>query len=385
MAASDIVLGIDFGTSFSTAAAWIDGKMHLVVDERGEPCIPSVVRFEARTAPTIGAAAVKLRAFDPVNTISGVKRLLGRKHDSGEARIFDAHNAVPTKAGPDGTVVLITQAGDIAPGQVVTYLFKHMKALAERQFRAPIDKCVLTVPASATSKAQKVTVRAAEQAGLKVGRVLSEPAAGAVANQLEAADGRRILVYDFGGGTFDVTVLENRAGGFTARALSGDRCLGGDDLDYALANLVAGGIYKFSRIDITKDAARWDRLIRACEATKRGLSALEEAPIRLQDAYTVRGQSRDLDLVLQRSQVEPAWDELVRRSTKMTAETLVASGLRPKDIDVVLMIGGSTYVPLIRRSITRVMSRHGVHEGDPQTAVARGAALVGARALRLAA
>lgn len=383
---SELVLGIDFGTSFSTAAAWVGGQMYVVPDHRGEPCIPSIVSYPKKGAPIVGARALQLRAQDPVNTISGVKRIIGRAHSAPEVRVFDAHNAVQTQQSPNGGVVLSTQAGAVAPTQVASEIFAYLKALAEQRFRTSIRKAVITVPASASAAAQDATKQSACAAGLEVVRILSEPSAGAIANNLDAFKGeRRVLVYDFGGGTFDVTVLEQRDSSFVTRALSGDACLGGDDFDDEVASLVSGHLWKTARTDVTKDVVRWDRLIRASEVAKRGLSALEQVPLRLNDAYSANGQSRDFELALGRSDIEPRWKKLVDRASRITVQTMVAAKLRPAQIDVILLVGGTTYIPLVRRTVESVMKRPGVHEGDPQTAVARGAALVAARALDLAA
>ncbi len=383
---SEIVLGIDFGTSFSSVAAWLDGKMYVVPDQRGEPCIPSIVHYPRRGPPVAGAAAEQLRVKDPRNTVCSVKRIVGRDYDSPEVRIFDAHNAVPTQRAPGGEAVLVTDAGTIPPTQVAADLFRHLRALAERRFGRPAKKVVLTVPASASAKVEEATRHAAKCAGLEVVRLLSEPSAGAIANNLDQFTGqRRILVYDFGGGTFDVTILDQRDDQLHTVALAGDPCLGGDDLDHEIASLISGHIWRKSKSDITKDAIRWDRIVRTSETAKRGLSAREEVPVRLQDAYTARGRPQELDFIISRRDIEPRWQALVDRANRLAAKTIVAAKLRPEDLDVILLVGGTTYVPLVRRTIQTVLKRPGMHEGDPLTAVARGAALVAARALDLAA
>ncbi|MEQ9496720.1 MAG: Hsp70 family protein [Deltaproteobacteria bacterium] len=383
---SELILGIDFGTSFSSVAVWLDGKMYVVPDQRGEPCIPSIVNYPRRGAPLVGARAEQVRAKDPTNTVCSVKRILGRAHDSPEVRIFDGHNAVRTKKAPGGGIYLLTDSGPLSPEQVVADIFRHLKALAERRFGRPASKAVITVPASATRAVEDATQHAAKCAGLDVVRVLSEPSAGAIANQLDRFEGeRRILVYDFGGGTFDVTILEQRDQELFTRAIAGDACLGGDDLDHELASIVSGHIWKKSRTDVTKDAVRWERIIRTAETAKRGLSARDEVPFRVDDAYASRGRPTRLELNLTRNDVEPRWKPLVDRANRLAAKTIVHANLHPSDLDVILLVGGTTYVPLVRRTVHSVLKRPGMHEGDPLTAVARGAALVAARALDLAA
>ncbi len=165
-------------------------------------------------------------------------------------------------------------------------------------------------------------------------------------------------------------------------AVGGDGMLGGDDLDLALAQMAAGSIWQKHRVDITKDVVRWEQLLQEAEITKRALSVRETAPLRLKNAFSRGGKHHDLDLVIHRKDIEPRWAELIDRSLKVTAQTMVSAGLRPAGIDTLLLVGGTTYVPVIKRTISKMMGKQGFNPGDPQTAVACGAAVVGARRMR---
>lgn len=382
MAGDEIVIGIDFGTSFSTAAAFVKGKLYLVPGRGGEPCIPSIVHFPGRGRyPHVGMEAERFRLAEPDASVSGVKRLLGRKAEDPEVKVFQAHSAAQVVPTQNGQVILRTRHGEVSPVEVASIVFAHLRERSEARFRAPVKKAVVTLPATADDAVRDATVHAARSAGLEVVRTLTEPAAASIAYHLDHHQGhRRLLVYDFGGGTFDCTLLEQSDAGFRTTAVGGDPCLGGDDLDHALAHQLASFIYRTKKVDLTKDIVRWERLVRTSEATKRALSAQESAPFRLKDAYTADRKAHDLNLNLHRDDVEPKWTPLIERSLKATAATLMKVGLRPADVEATVLVGGTCYVPLVRRKVQKLMSKPAVVSPNPQTAVAIGAAIVASRA-----
>lgn len=381
-----MILGIDLGTSFSTAAAWVNGKMYLVPDERGEPCIPTVVHYPKDGRPIVGHAALKYRRADPENTISGIKRALGRSIDSPEGRVFAASTAVTVKPAPNKRLILQTRRGDHIPEEIAGLVYTHLRSLAEHRFQARVRRAVLTVPASATPESIEATLRAARQAELEVMATIPEPTAAATAFGLDAFRGqRRLLVYDFGGGTFDVTIMRQHDQTLEPVAMGGDGGLGGDDFDEALARHAAGRVWKQHRVELEKDVVRWDRVLHEAEATKRALSAMPAARLRVKDAYSAGGQRRDIDATVSREDVQMRWNPLVERSIKVMADTILAAELRPRSIDALLLVGGTTYIPQVRSAVTKIMAKPGQHPGDPQTAVACGAAVHAARRLMKAA
>lgn len=381
----ELVLGMDYGTSFSSAAAWVDERLYLAVDERGEPCIPSVLYLPEEGPVLVGIAAARRSLSEPHRIIRGLKRIIGRTYRDPEVRIFEAQNAVQVKEGPGGGVLITTRNDEYAPIQLVAAVYRHLKELAERRFSRPIEKAVITVPACVPQAVVRATSRAAEIAGLEIVRVVPEPCAGAIAQSLDRFQGqRKVLVYDFGGGTFDVTVLHQEEGLLEPHSMAGDPCLGGADLDEALAQHVAGHVHHQHGIDLTRDVVRWNLVLQRSEQVKRALSSAPRVHFRLRDLFS-SGPHRDLQLAVDRSQVEPRWRPLVDRTIRLTAETMVESGLSPDKLDAIVLVGGSTYMPLVRQRIVEVLKKPGLHHGDPQTSVACGAALVGVRSLSIAA
>lgn len=380
MASHELILGIDLGTSFSTAAAWVNGKMYLVPDERGEPCIPTVVHFGDKGPPLVGYNALEARRTDPENTVAGIKRLLGRDLDSPEGRVFSASSPNRLKPAANGRAIIHTRRGEHTSEEVASIAYAHLKRLAELRFQRKVNRAVVTVPAASSPASIGATVTAARMAGLDVVDTVHEPTAAAIAFGLDRFRGqRRLLVYDFGGGTFDVTVMQQQDQTMEPLTVGGDASLGGDDFDLELAQYAAGLIWKRHQVELHHDVVRWDRVIRSAEATKRALSAMQAARLRVQNAYSHGGRHHDIDLTIGRDDITTRWQGLVDRSLKTTAETMLKAGLRPSGIDTLLLIGGTTYIPMVRDSVTRMMSTPGEHPGDPQTAVACGAAVTAAR------
>jgi len=382
----EVVLGIDFGTSFSTAAAWVGGKMYVVPDERGEPCVPSLVYVPERGEPQVGYAARVKSLTEPQSVVRGIKRILGKTADDPAFRIFEAQNSMPTKVGPNKTPILQFGARELTPVQVTAAILEHLKTLSENRFRLPAKKAVLSHPTAASKDTVRALKQAARMAGLTVLHTVAEPVAGAMAYGVDQAVGanRKLLVYDFGGGTFDVTVLVQEGTSLRPLATGGDGMLGGDDFDDVLAQQVNKEVWRRHHVQLDKDVVRWQRVLYQSELVKRALSGAPHVPLRIRDLFT-GGPVQDLDLTVIRERMEPNWLPLVDRSVKVTVETMVQSGLRPDRLDYVVMIGGTTYIPLVQDTLTRVLERPGMHIDDPQTAVAAGAAVMAARVLQLAA
>ena len=383
----EVVLGIDLGTSFSSAAAWFAGKIYLVADNRGEPCIPSVVHYVPNNSvPVVGHEAAQRRQSAPENTIGNVKRILGKPFDSPEVRTFAAGSAVSIRSAKNGSVILETCRGEQTPTEVASDIYRHLKTLAEKRFHLPVRKAVLTVPATATAQTTAATITAARQGGLEVIDTIHEPTAAAIAFGLDHHQGKRLLlIYDFGGGTFDVTIVNQQDSHLHPIATGGDSMLGGDDFDEVVAQWACGQVWTKYQVDLSKDIVRWDRILKESEKSKRALSALESAPLRVPKAFSYQSRHVDLDLSIKRTEIEPLWQDLVKRSLTSTAECMLAAKLRPTNFDTLLLVGGTTYVPLVRQSIAKMMKKAGQYPEDPQTAVACGAAIRAARALQLAA
>lgn len=375
---SEPILGIDLGTTFSTAALVIDGKFHYALDSRGDSCIPSVVHFPKSGPVVVGHDAERLRATDPVNTIAGIKRVIARPLDSPAARLLDAGAVFKLKGVGPQEVSVVTASGEYTASQVASFIVRHLKERAEARIGRAVSKCYMTVPVAAGPEVRTAMVRIGRMAGLEVLRVLSEPVAGALARGLAGAGAGEAprLVYDFGGGTFDTTVVQRQGERISVRAAGGDDCLGGNDLDAAFARHVASAIWGMASIDVTKDVILYDRIQRQCELVKRALSAAKEARFFVPDALGTPRQRRNLDVMVKREHLVVPWKELVDRSIRVTADTITASNVRPKELASVMLIGGTTFVPMVREAVAKTLNVPIDLEPDPQTAVARGAALL---------
>jgi molecular chaperone DnaK (HSP70) len=375
---TELILGIDLGTTFSTAAAVIDGKFQYALDARGEACVPSVVHFPKAGAPLVGFEADKLRSSDPTNTIFGIKRVIARALDSKQARLLDAASAFRLKGIGTQEVTVQTRQGNLAASEIAAIIVRHLKERAEARFGKTFNRAVMTVPVVASEAVREAMTRIGRIAGLDVERVISEPVAGGLARGLggKSVAQTPMLVYDFGGGTLDASIVQREGEAIRVLSAGGDDCLGGDDLDSAFAKWVAGGVWAQFQLDVTKDVILSDRIQRQCELVKRALSSKADTRFIVPDALGIPGRRRTLDVPVHREQLVPVWDELVARSMTVTAQTLVKAGLRPKDLGGIYLIGGTTFVPQVRDSVARTFSQPLNLENDPQTAVARGAALL---------
>ena len=386
MEASEIILGIDLGTSYSTAAAVVGGKVVFALDARGEPCVPSVVHFPRSGPPVVGAEAEKARATDPENTVSGIKRLVGREADSPAARLLDAASAFRIRGAKGAEASVVVRGAERPASEVAAVILRHLRELAEARMRRRVGKAVVTVPVTAAPEVREAMVRCGRMAGLEVVRVVDEPCAGALARGLAAAppEGKPQLVYDFGGGTFDATVVERRGGAMRVLSAGGDDCLGGDDLDLAFARWIANAVQKAHGKDATRDAVLWERIQRTCERVKRALSGATEARYHVPDAFATAGKEQKIDYLVKREVVDLLWKELVVRSLKASVETVRQSGVPAGRLASVLLIGGTSYVPQVRTSVAALFQVPPAIDEDPQTAVARGAAWIASQGSMLA-
>ena len=384
---AETILGIDLGTTFSTAAVVLDGRFHYAIDARGEACIPSVVYFPKSGPPVVGAEADKMRATEPFNTVVGIKRVIGRTIEAPPTRVFEASSAIRLKGAGTAEVSVQTPTGLIPASEVAGLIVRHLKERAEARFRKTITKCVMTVPVAAGMVVEQAMTRIGRMAGLEVLRVVPEPVAGALARGIAGANGSEgpSLVFDFGGGTLDVTVVKRSPLGFTVLNSAGDDCLGGNDFDVAFARWVGNAIWGTFAVDVTKDVVLFDRIQRQCELVKRALSSTDEARFLLPEALGVAGLRRSLDVPVKRMQLNAPWNELVQRAVTLTAQTVVDAKLKPSDLTKVMLIGGTSFVPQVREAVATTLGRAVDIEPDPQTTVARGAALLAAMPTLLAA
>ncbi len=374
----DVVLGIDFGTSTSSAAAFFENDIHVVLDG-GDPFIPSVLYVPRTGDPLIGMEALRQGAADPFGLITGLKRVLGRRADDPAIKHLDAGVAYRIVAGNGGNALLRARGSDFAPTQLVAGILTRLRRLAEVRFGGAIRRAVLTVPVEKAPGYTDALRRAAAIAGLEVLAFVPEPVAAVVAHGYDKPGERRIAVCDFGGGTFDATLMEQRGNRFQGVASAGDPFLGGDDLDVALADGVDATVYKAARVSLRRDVTIWSQLVLRVESAKRQLSAAQQARVRLRDAYTLGEKRHDVDLLVDRNWAEPRWKPLIDRATGCVARLLDGARWRHSEIGEVVLVGGTTLVPMVQREFQMLFQRHLIPSPNAHIAVVRGAALLAAR------
>lgn len=351
----ELILGIDLGTTHSAVGAVESGFPILLADADGRRITPSAVWFGGEGAVEVGRKALRRRVVEPGRVVTSVKRLMGRRH--GEEREF----CVPMERAADGGVTVLGRT----PEEVSAEILKELKRIAETRLERQASKAVITVPAYFNDAQRAATKRAGELAGLEVVRILSEPTAAALAYGLDKlGDRSRVAVYDLGGGTFDLSVLEMQDGVFQVLATRGDTRLGGDDLDGALARHCAAD---FDALD----AGAKVRLIEEAERVKCALSERESEIFR---APFYDG-SRSLERAVSRANLEALAKPFIARSLTCCRQALSDAGISVAELDAVVLVGGSTRIPAVRAAVAELFGREPDLSQHPDEAVALGATI----------
>ena len=368
------IIGIDLGTT-NSLVAYVDeatGLPRVIPDAEGRPLLPSVVAFTP-DGIVVGEAARRQLARRPADTVYSVKRLMGRGFED----VKDEARYLPFRILPgDGLVRLAVGGREVTPPEVSAAVLKALKQRAERHFGEPVDKAVVTVPAYFNDAQRQATKDAGRIAGLDVVRIVNEPTAASLAYGLQRLSEGVIAVYDLGGGTFDVSILKTKDGVFEVLATNGDTHLGGDDLDRVLALWLLEDIAvrhhaELDRdcVDLARDPEAMQELRLAAEATKIRLSTEERTTLTIPFAgFTYR---RDIT----RAELERLVEPLVTRTLRPARRALADAGLEPKDIDQVVLVGGSTRVPLVRRRVQELFGKTPHSQLNPDEVVALGAAV----------
>jgi molecular chaperone DnaK (HSP70) len=375
----EVILGIDFGTSCTSAGALVGDRVELIQDN-GDVVIPSVVYVPDRGPLEVGRRAQMRLLKDPTGVIRSVKRVLGVTANSPLVRHFAATAAFRVETVGDRLTFKL-RSQQYAPEQIAGAILARVRELAETRFGGRISKAIITASAAAPAGYRDSLVRAAKIAHLDVLEVVPEPIAGALAVGLhaEVAD-RKLVVCDFGGGTFDVSALVQQGMRFTPVATSGDAYLGGDDLDTEIAEALAGLIVAKTRYDVHKDAVRWSELQFRCEMAKRQLTSEAAVPFAMREAYVENGRAHNLDFVLERAWVESRWEPLFQRAIVAIEDGLRRAGWRADEVDQVALIGGGAMVPMFHRTVARMFPGKAVLlPPRADVAVALGAVLLTAR------
>ena len=376
-AAGEPVLGIDLGTTTSCVAVVRDGAPWVLADENGERIIPSVVAFTPQ-GELVGREARKQLVTDPESTVYSFKRLLGRRYDDPRVRVAVAASPFRIAEGPGHSIVINVRGREYGVPEIAARMLSRLRTLAADRLECDVRRAVVAVPAS-FDDAQRTAIGVAGRiAGLEVVRLINEPTAAALAFGCDKRAPGTLCVYDFGGGTFDVTLLGFEECKINVLAAAGDSLLGGDDLDMALAFAAAESFRVETGKNLWRDVAEWQRLLFACEQAKRRLSLEARAEIRLRSVARTPSGVRDLVFSLDRRRFQQICGEKIEQTLRCCSQALAQAGVESSEIDSVLLVGGSTFVRLVRSRVAEFFGRRPDISVDPAEAVALGAAIEGA-------
>ena len=348
------VIGIDLGTTNSCVAVVEGGKPVVITNAEGERTTPSVVAFTKDGERLVGGAAKRQIATNSGRTISSIKRYMGSDY----------------RAHIDGK--------DLAPQEISAMILAKIRRDAESYLGEPVTEAVITVPAYFDDSQRKATQDAGRIAGLNVLRIINEPTAAAVAYGLDNEAAQKILVYDLGGGTFDVSIIEIEDGTFTVLATGGDTHLGGDDFDQRIVEYAVAEFKKSDRIDLTRDPAAMGRLKEEAEKAKKELSSAPSAQLNLPFIAVGKDGPHHLDIALSRPQFEMMTGDLLSRTVPPVQNALRDAGISASQLGKVLLVGGSTRMPAVERQVRELLGKEPSHSLNPDECVAMGAAVQGA-------
>src|SRR5262245_26213619 len=368
-------IGIDLGTSYSCVAVARAGKVEVIPDEKGQTVQPSVVHFPERGAPVTGWPARDRLPFEPATTVYSAKRLIGRRYDDAEVRASQFTLPYRVVRGPNDSSVIEMRGDHLSIPQVQAEIVRHLRQIAERHLKARVTEAVITVPANFNHAQRAATQLAGKMAGLQVLRILNEPTAAALSYGMGRGYDKTLAIYDFGGGTFDFTLLDLQDRVFRTLSTSGDMLLGGDDLDLQMAEEVARQFERKHKFDLRRDVVEWHRLLFACENAKRQLSEAEEVTVLVHEvAHRAEGPI-DVAHALTRWQVNWLWKDLIGRSLAVLDRAFADARRAPEQVHEILLVGGTTLAPMTRAVVEQYFRRKPRYDVDPMTAVAVGAAI----------
>ena len=380
---SELAVGIDLGTSNTVVSVVQGNKAHVIPDREGRRIHPSVVSFHPKGMVLVGQEAVRRRVIDPVNTIYSVKRLIGRTQRS-EA-VQTAIKRAPFKIieGDNQQPIVVARGNEYPIPEVSAFVLRHVKTLAEEFIGEPINSAVLTVPANFNDAQREATRAAGRIAGLNVLRILNEPTAAALAYGYGQGMHTRVAVYDFGGGTFDTTILQLSGKVFEVLSTAGDTFLGGDDIDEHLVDHMKQLFLRNTRMDLSTNISAVARLRQVGEQVKRQLSTRPKALVQVQEmAIGPGGQPMHLSFSLTRDRLNTMAQELVQRSFLICDEALKLAAMQVGQIDEVVLVGGTTKMPLVVEGVKGYFNKSPRVDINPDEVVAVGAAIQAAALTR---
>ena len=383
MAAGEKIIGIDLGTTNSVVAIMEGSEPKVIANAEGNRLTPSVVAYTEKGETLVGEPAKRQAVTNPTRTVYSVKRFMGRRHSEVETE----EKMVPYKVTGGASEYVKIRIGDqeLTPQEISAKVLRKLKEAAESYLGHKVNKAVITVPAYFNDAQRQATKDAGQIAGLEVMRIINEPTAAALAYGLDKKKDEKIVVFDLGGGTFDVSVLQVAGAGadgndtkvFEVISTNGDTHLGGDDFDEELIKYVAEEFRKEHSVDLRKEPMALQRLQEACEKAKKELSSLPQTDINLPFITISGGVPKHLQMTITRSKFEELTDHLIERCRKPVMQALKDAKLSPSQIDEVVLVGGSTRIPKVQKMVKEIFGKE-PHKGvNPDEVVAVGAAIQG--------
>ncbi len=369
------IIGIDLGTTNSVVAVMEGGDPVVIPNAEGGRTTPSVVAFTKDGERLVGQVAKRQAVTNPQNTVFSIKRFMGRRYEE----VSEEIKRVPYKVvrGQNGLVAVEISGKQYAPPEISAMILQKMRQTAEDYLGHKVEKAVITVPAYFNDSQRQATKDAGKIAGLDVVRIINEPTASALAYGLDKKKEEKVAVYDLGGGTYDISILELAEGVFEVKSTNGDTHLGGDDFDARVMEWLVGEFKRDQGIDLSKDPMALQRLKEAAEKAKMELSTVMQTEINLPFITADQSGPKHLNLSLTRAKLEQLVDDLVKRTMPPMQQALTDAGLKPGDINEVILVGGQTRMPKVQEIVKSFFGKE-PHKGvNPDEVVAIGAAIQG--------
>lgn len=371
------VVGIDLGTTYSCVAYMEGNEPKVIPNLEGMLTTPSVVSITSSGERLIGNLAQRQAFTNPRNTITAVKRLMGKKYDSEEAQETILRMPYELTKARNGDLMVEMGSEKISPQEISAMILEYLKKCAESYFGEEVHEAVITVPAHFNDHQRQATKDAARIAGLEVLRIINEPTAASLAYGLDVNKNANVAVYDMGGGTFDITLLEINEGVFHVLSTNGNTYLGGEDFDNRIVDWLTEEFKREQNIDLSHDKLALQRVKEAAEKAKRELSFTSETEINLPFIYSINSGSKHIQKKLTRQKLEELTRDLIEKSLPFLDKALEDAGLEPEQIDDVILVGGQTRMPLIRSMISDFFRKELKEQLNPDEIVAMGAAIQG--------
>ena len=371
------ILGIDLGTTNSAMAFVEGGQPKIIENAEGARTTPSVVAFSKTGEQIVGLLAKRQNITNPQNTIYGVKRLMGHRFDDKEVEKDRASVPFEISKATDGGVRVKLNGREFTPEEISSKILQKLKADAEAKLGEKIEEAIITVPAYFNDAQRKATKDAGEIAGFRVKRIIPEPTAAALAYGFEKRKNEQIAVYDFGGGTFDISILDVSDNVIEVKAVDGDSHMGGEDIDHDIMAWITSEFKKETGIDISKDALAKQRLKEAAEKTKHELSTMKEVEINIPFITSDANGPKHLLMKMTRAQLEKIAQKYIDRSIEIAKRAMESIKLKPSDIEEIVMVGGQTRMPAIVDAVRAYFGKEPNCSINPDEVVAVGAAIQG--------